>query len=971
MDPAHLQRVRHWAAEDGEGLTPRTHAAAAIALAAAENGVSAEDRSTALKWARTAARRGATASERSAARSIVALLEDGPKARAPERPIEPAKVSTSDEEQPVSSRERVEARPRRSRASAGMIRRRRGVALAAVGAIALVMAAVAGGRSVFAPSLEARGPARGTHVDAAGLAKLEFTVTGASSVRWTLDGSDVSARVTREGSTQTLRPGSLPDGEHRVEVKRSGGFLGAETTRSWSFTVDTTPPSIKLDGPAAARPRQPLVLKGTTEPGSRLLIAGRAAEVDDGSFAARISPPLPRRLLLEAVDLAGNSATRRVAVEIIPRRPAEPIRAVHVTSYAWADADLRRGVMKLIDQKRINAIEIDLKDESGEVGFDASVSLGRQIGAVRHVYDLDDVVRRMHARGIRVIGRLVCFRDPVLASAAWKRGQRNRVVQTPDGGQYSGYGGFTNFADPAVRKYNIDIAVAAARAGVDDVLYDYVRRPDGPRQSMVFPGLRGTPERSIVEFIRETRLALEPYGTFLGLSVFGVAATRPLEVSQDIPAMARESDYIAPMLYPSHWGPGEYDVANPESQPYQIVLRSLRDFRRQTRGTGARVVPWLQDFSLGVSYGEAEVRSQIEAARRARINEFILWDPLVTYTSAALDPNAKATTRGLAHPRAAEPAPTPRRSPRAKESTAQPKATAGRLPNELGEIPVLMHHEIREDRVGDYDQTPAEFRTELERLWSQGYWPVRAADLALGRLGSVPAGKTPVVLTFDDSTQFQFSYDARGNIKRDTAIGILLEFKRKHPAFPLAGTFYVNREPFAGVARGKEMLQWLVDHGFELGNHTKDHVPFNQLSGPPEIQKELVLGNEVIEGAVPGYRVRTMALPLGVLPKPTSLAMRGRWNGRTYTFSGVMLIGAHPAPSPFAKSFDRAGIPRIRSGHLPWNGEADFGAWYWLRALKQNPERRYVSDGDPATIAFPRAFEKNLRPAFSSRAHAY
>ena len=301
------------------------------------------------------------------------------RARARERPVEPAEVSESHDEQPVIPKERVEARPWRSRASAATIRRRRVVALAAVGAIALLTAAVAGGQSVFAPSLKATGPVPGTHVDAAGLAKLEFTVTGASNVRWQLDGSDVSARATRKGSTETLRPGALPDGEHRVEVTRGGGFLGAETTRGWSFTVDTTPPSIELDGPAAAKPRRPLVLEGRIEPGARLLIAGRAAEVDDGRFAARISPPLPRRLLLEAVDLAGNSATRRVAVEIIPRGSAEPVRAVHVTSYGWADADLRRGVMKLIDEKRINAIEIDLKDESGEVGFDASVPLGRQI----------------------------------------------------------------------------------------------------------------------------------------------------------------------------------------------------------------------------------------------------------------------------------------------------------------------------------------------------------------------------------------------------------------------------------------------------------------------------------------------------------------------------------------------------------------------------------------------------------------
>ena len=393
-----------------------------------------------------------------------------------------------------------------------------------------------------------------------------------------------------------------------------------------------------------------------------------------------------------------------------------------------------------------------------------------QIGAVRHVYDLDDVVKKMHARGIRVIGRLVCFRDAVLASASWKRGKRNRVVQTPDGGEYSGYGGFTNFADPAVRKYNIDIAVAAARAGVDDVLYDYVRRPDGPRDSMVFPGLRGTPEHAIVEFIHETRLALEPYGTYLGLSVFGVAATRPTEVAQDIPAMARESDYVAPMVYPSHWGPGEYNVANPNSEPYEIVLRSLRDFRRQTRGTGARVVPWLQDFTLGVTYGPAEVRSQIQAARRDGIDEFILWDPTVTYTSEALDPNAKTSTRGLAKPHEGEPPAPSRPRPRRRRRPSKRRRLSRRpLPaafrTSWAKSPSSCT--TRSARTGSVTTTrPPEFRTELERLWSQGYWPVRASDLALGRLGAVPAGKTPVVLTFDDSTQFQFSYDARGTSSR-------------------------------------------------------------------------------------------------------------------------------------------------------------------------------------------------------------
>jgi hypothetical protein len=104
--------------------------------------------------------------------------------------------------------------------------------------------------------------------------------------------------------------------------------------------------------------------------------------------------------------------------------------------------------------------------------------------------------------------------------------------------------------------------------------------------------------------------------------------------------MARELDYISPMLYPSHWTPGEYNVPNPNAQPYDIVLAALGDFQKQVHGTGARLVPWLQDFSLGYPYGEAEVRAQIDAARKLGVEEFLLWNPLVQYTDAALDDGA-------------------------------------------------------------------------------------------------------------------------------------------------------------------------------------------------------------------------------------------------------------------------------------------------------------------------------------------
>jgi peptidoglycan/xylan/chitin deacetylase (PgdA/CDA1 family) len=286
--------------------------------------------------------------------------------------------------------------------------------------------------------------------------------------------------------------------------------------------------------------------------------------------------------------------------------------------------------------------------------------------------------------------------------------------------------------------------------------------------------------------------------------------------------------------------------------------------------------------------------------------------------------------------------------------------------DELGLVPVLMHHQIR-PHGGDYDLTAAQFRAELARLYREHYVPVRAEDLVLGKL-DVPAGKTPVALTFDDSTKEQFAYLPDGTIKPDTAIGIMLAFAAKHPDFKPAGTFYVNREPFAGVREGPAMLRWLDAHGFEIGNHTKDHIPF-QLLNPTQIQRQLVLGGRVITSAIPGAKVVTMALPLGVMPKPAVLARRGRWGGESYSFRGVFLVGANPAPSPFSRKFDPWAIPRIRTSTRA--GVVDFGSTFWLDYLAKNPAERYVSDGDPEHVSFPRARAGELRPRFRARALAY
>jgi hypothetical protein len=901
------------------------------------------------RWAERLAEDESHPELRPAGRAILLLIGEVERLQAHSRPPDAPGDGSGEGAADAGADEDEPPRPERRRLR-NMFRL--AVGLAILGS--LVFATFALGARLAAPSLDADGPSPGAGIGPALLPSLRFSVGGDQGVldrvRWRLDGADVTARAFASKDRLVFEGSALPDGTHVLTASVTGDFPGSRTTRRWRFTVDTTGPEIRLDPPGVLIPAgKPIRIAGTLEPAASLIANGRPVLVRNGRFAIswRSRPTGP--VTLVATDPLRNATTRRIWISIQPRTPPHPVRAVHVTFDAWADARLRQGVLRLVDQGRINAVELDLKDESGTIGWSANVPLAREIHSINQIVDLPAAVRLLHEKGVRVIGRLVCFRDPIMAAAAWKAGERAEVIQTPDGSRYGGYGGFTNFANPVVRSYQIAIAVQAARAGVDEILYDYVRRPDGPISSMTFPGLRTTPEQSIVSFLAETQNALRPYKVFLGASVFGVAATRPKEVAQDIPAMAEHLDYVSAMVYPSHWAPGEYGVANPNAQPYDIVFRSLQDFEKDIRGTGARVVPWLQDFSLGsVTYGPAQVGAEIEAARDAGIDEYLLWDPAVTYTGAALPPDA----RTVAFPKRLSPA----------------ELARNLKPDELGVVPVLMHHQIRR-RGSVYDLTAGQFRSELGRLWRDGFYPVRAIDLVSGGL-SVPKGKSPVVLTFDDATNNQVGFLPDGRLDPDTAAGILEAFSATHPDFPATATFFVPRNAFEGSGRTQSAtLRWLVEHGYELGNHTKDHIALNTLD-PTGVQRELVLGDRVLADLVPGFRARTMALPLGSLPTPAALAVNGRWRGQTYRFAGVFLAGAEPAASPFSTKWDPAAIPRIRTNPR-WNGSRDFTAGMWLDLLERNPGLRYVSDGNPEKISFPRAKADQLAAQYRSLANPY
>jgi hypothetical protein len=331
---------------------------------------------------------------------------------------------------------------------------------------------------------------------------------------------------------------------------------------------------------------------------------------------------------------AGSATT---ATEPDPEPVALPaeMRGVHVTM-ALASLDGKLDEYYALTSAGLNTLQLDVKDENGEVAFRRpSVPLARAAGATRTYYDPRRAAAEAESRGVYLIGRVVVFEDPILA-----RSRPQLAIRRPDGSVWttsSGLG-WTNPYDRRVWDYNVDIAVAAVRAGFDEIMFDYVRFPtDGDVATAVFPG-RTREHRSVTigRFLEYARERLKPLGARVSAAVFGLTATREMGIGQRPRRLARHLDVIYPMVYPSHYGPGEYDLDDPNGLPGITVARSLRDFRRALRGQDTLLVPWLQDFSLGRQYTLDEVQAQILAARDARAKGYLLWNPSGVYTDGAL-----------------------------------------------------------------------------------------------------------------------------------------------------------------------------------------------------------------------------------------------------------------------------------------------------------------------------------------------
>jgi peptidoglycan/xylan/chitin deacetylase (PgdA/CDA1 family) len=300
----------------------------------------------------------------------------------------------------------------------------------------------------------------------------------------------------------------------------------------------------------------------------------------------------------------------------------------------------------------------------------------------------------------------------------------------------------------------------------------------------------------------------------------------------------------------------------------------------------------------------------------------------------------------------------------APNSTAWPgKPNPNRVPNEMGRIMVLEYHLIS-DHNGLYSRERGQFRKDLELLYERGYRPVNMSDV-LDKNLNLPKGLSPVVFVFDDASPEQLRYiDNNGRLEIDptSGMGIWLDFRKTHPDWNNKSVYCL----LSGAAAGHnffgdrgiqgqksnwrfQKVRWLADNGFELCNHTLWHM---QLSKYPDaaVQQQIAQCALAIDSAVPGYKVRSMALPQGLWPKNRALASRGSWTNpktgktTTYNYQVVFEVAGGPMRSPYDPAFNPGTTPRIQVIGNAIEQTMD--------KLEQS-NNAYISDGNPSVVARP------------------
>lgn len=325
---------------------------------------------------------------------------------------------------------------------------------------------------------------------------------------------------------------------------------------------------------------------------------------------------------------------------------ADYVRSISGQSGKAADTSRLGEVNKLekalalCDSTEINALVIDVKNDSGLIGWDSDIGIVNQLKSnwSKPLKNYQKLMDYLEQHDIYTIARIVAFKDPFFA-----KHQSAHAIQLKAGGVYHDRSGmaWVNPFDTYVWKYLVAISQEAALRGFDEIQFDYVRFPDGAKSYnpiTIFPGRdERDKDEGIEDFLKYAGEALEPYNVHIAADVFAVIThtwdDKPEDIGQTWRKIANPTDYICPMIYPSHYNTGFYGYAVPDANPYGVSRKSLLEALEQSAAEKdpALVRPWFQGFTATwvkghIPYDAKTISEQIVAAAELGIDEYIIWN---------------------------------------------------------------------------------------------------------------------------------------------------------------------------------------------------------------------------------------------------------------------------------------------------------------------------------------------------------
>ncbi len=344
-----------------------------------------------------------------------------------------------------------------------------------------------------------------------------------------------------------------------------------------------------------------------------------------------------------------NGVANPSAIVVTHIKTPDPLKAVYISAWVAGSPNLRDKIINMIDTTEINAVVIDVKDSTGKISFPVdNPDLAKFGSTEKRIKNAKELVDMFHKKNIYVIGRVSVFQDPYMTGhkPEWA------VTRKSDGKVWKDRKGLS-FMDPSKQEvwdYNLAIIKDAYAQGFDELNLDYIRYPsDGNIKDINYHLVDGKTRadniKSFFEYINREAKKDNPIvlsADLFGLVTVTTSATDDLGIGQILEHALLHFDYVAPMVYPSHYATGWHNFKNPAVHPYDVIKISMDSAVVKAKAINvpaSKLRPWLQDFDMGAKYTPDMVRAQIKATNDAGLTSWMLWDPANTYTVSALEIN--------------------------------------------------------------------------------------------------------------------------------------------------------------------------------------------------------------------------------------------------------------------------------------------------------------------------------------------